>query len=1023
MADSGSTVHEYRGVGYLYENWGADRVWVALEDVQSRVDEKRGELRELISERYHDLIDSADAIVGMDRTVDEFKTIVANVESASRALVQGEMLKDTQNPIFLLKESDSVQHDTAPVLTPIVSKVEDQDELDAQLRAADIVSLAAVNIWESIDSQRLWKACDSFVQAEQAFKSLPPPMADLTPAQPTAFDEKEERDFAALGLDPSQFKDLRAAAAMPAKSQQTMASSTQAEGSKTSVWELYPFLKSHWSLVQEARQRILLEARALLESEDLNLDTTCGAIRAVIVLGDATAAQSVDRLLDARYRVLLRTLQDIVPGTLERSIAIVQQTIVDMADLYVSGSRLVGDVDPHHVRESVTSWVEARADEIALASQKILEQIPTLDALAQTQKRIIEIEISGGASTDAASELDVDIWRAAVQACVLPRLSEQNTNNLFLYPMMFGSAFVSRAADLLQSDFEAVCLSFEKGIQSTLSASIEREHMPDVQEASGNAMTKRSTEQEPQDDDDADEDDRLFTRLGERIMSESAVDRAGAAVVLLHIFASEVSRLLESRESLVIDTALVDSQMHDLAKLTLGKLTDNLREKLAASVDAFGSSVSALSDKSPHQDPTQNDDVFVALKRTLFLARVAEGLLIGGVLKRLLSEEAQATLKEDLNKLSASVYQVWADASLSMSSDVLSNSLQSQDWDNSRDWAILHSGWERIPVSFKADEDDFNQDDDEEGAASVFDEEDTIELPGSVSPGVALFSFLLSKQVRLVGDSRFISSGSVLSQNIEDLLPLLEQGAPSREYLNEAANQFCKSSEQAVLLLAHGGLKLVQEVYSKHLDQNSSHENEPAALQTIFDLHWFEWLLLVDQKQEATNEIPQLIESLVEVHVDTVNWTLQEPHLLTRIKIYRDRNALLFGPSLMVKARAAKTWTASSEYAFESAGESQESYSVYDTNNMLHLGYLPTNTLPRIPLLPIPSNVRSMRSNAAAQRRGTTSRALSSPSAKSRSSASSAHGEKATTEAATALKSIGQVGSNLFSQASSWLNR
>ncbi|GBG34729.1 Conserved oligomeric Golgi complex subunit 1 [Hondaea fermentalgiana] len=873
MASSGTTVHEYRGVGYLYENWGADRVWVALEDVQGRVDEKRGELRSLISDRYHDLIDSADAIVGMDRTVEEFKSIVAHVEDTSRALVQGSMLESA-------------------------------------------------------------------------------------------------------GAD------------------------------------------------QEARQRILLEARALLESEDLNLDTTCGAIRAVIVLGDATAAQSVGRLLDARKRVLLRTLQDKAPAALERSLTIMQQTIVDMADLYISGSRLVGQVDPELVQKSVTAWVQARGEEVARAAGKILARVHDIQALAQVQKRVIDIEVSGGASTDAASELDVDTWRAAARACIDATLWSDASKDLFLYPMMFGEAIIDRAADLLEVEFSSICATLERGTHRTLLASAENDLITDVRVASdqgpegtyvrsGSKQSISGPESNEMgdgdgetvdDEDDLDEDERLYQKLGERIMSENAVDRAGAAVVLLHVFSSSVTELLERRAALVVDTTKIETKLNGLAKLTLAGLIDGLRKELADSVNVFGTTVSALGENNA-QD-SHNEAVFAALKRTLFLARIAEGLLVGDALAGLLDVDAQTRLAEELATLTSNVH---------------------QDWSNARDWAVLHSGWERIPVHFKDDDEE-----EEDGVGDDdfdLDDEDTIDLPGAVSPGVALFSFLLSKQIRLVGDSRFVSSGSVLAQSIDDLVGLLEMASPRREYLDAAAEKFCASSERAVLRLAHGALKLVQEAYETHVDRTASSENEPAALQTIFDLHWFEWLLLVDQDQEESNALPSLMERLVDIHVDTVNWTLQESQLLARIKVYRERNALLFGPSLMVKARAAKTWTATSEYAFESAGDPQDSpaTSVYDTNNLLHLGYLPTQTLPRIPLLPIPSNIRSMHSRLASHRKRTSSRTLASPTAQgsgtSSSGSSPGSSTTASVEAAAALKSIGQVGSNLFSQASSWLNR
>jgi hypothetical protein len=79
-------------------------------------------------------------------------------------------------------------------------------------------------------------------------------------------------------------------------------SSSDSGGSSTTptIWEVYPYLRSHWALVQQARGKILHEASVILQSKGMGLESTCGSIRALVMLGGLTPSESISRLLGHR---------------------------------------------------------------------------------------------------------------------------------------------------------------------------------------------------------------------------------------------------------------------------------------------------------------------------------------------------------------------------------------------------------------------------------------------------------------------------------------------------------------------------------------------------------------------------------------------------------------------------------------------------------------------------------------------------------------------------------------------------
>jgi hypothetical protein len=254
-------------------------------------------------------------------------------------------------------------------------------------------------------------------------------------------------------------------------------------------------------------------------------------------------------------------------------------------------------------------------------------------------------------------------------------------------------------------------------------------------------------------------------------------------------------------------------------------------------------------------------------------------------------------------------------------------------------------------------------------------------------------------------------------------------------FFDTCAKEFCRASQRAILEIADRGMELVYSLYDEYLTQAAARVKalsnplvscDAPVLQTIFDLYWFEWLLYVSNTDGKSNQLERLVQRLVDPgndFIDPINWELYGEVLASRVKTYRERNALLFGPMLMVKAFYQDRRTLGSTVGMGGFMGTVDSSSAYDTNNTLYLGYLGNKTLSRIPLLPISSRslqhkLSSMRSNGS-MRRGSSSDLLTAASSPAASSTLGG-----VEDSASALKQVmGQVGSNLFSQASSWLNR
>ena len=106
-----TTSLRFRSADDLYAKLPVRDVARVLESTTADAEKKREELRDLVGKRYHDLIDSADAIVGMNDTVADFERLLGKLDndatkflaasdaSASSALSSGTSARGLATPL------------------------------------------------------------------------------------------------------------------------------------------------------------------------------------------------------------------------------------------------------------------------------------------------------------------------------------------------------------------------------------------------------------------------------------------------------------------------------------------------------------------------------------------------------------------------------------------------------------------------------------------------------------------------------------------------------------------------------------------------------------------------------------------------------------------------------------------------------------------------------------------------------------------------------------------------------------
>jgi hypothetical protein len=292
-------------------------------------DAKRDELKTLVSSRYHDLIDSADAIVGMTATVANFQDLVRDVESRAQHLlrdrpslinisVSGDSSSSRKPPNVTTNNATTVKstlssssttsaaswlaNDSSNVLQTAVAAAsrDDDDDGDAALRLdADRVNalmLLPTHVWTSVDAHHMWHAAFLFhvalalTETVKAQGEESKVQTTTTSQQIAAVGDSDNDDmFSWFGMPAesvAQLTTFRQAAATRSKSMmQVINNATNAiPQNKTTLWHRFPLLRSQCQLVRDMRNRVAAKARSTLSDGSLSLLSCAGAVAAFVSL-------------------------------------------------------------------------------------------------------------------------------------------------------------------------------------------------------------------------------------------------------------------------------------------------------------------------------------------------------------------------------------------------------------------------------------------------------------------------------------------------------------------------------------------------------------------------------------------------------------------------------------------------------------------------------------------------------------------------------------------------------------------
>ena len=340
----------FRDAEDLFTRLPVDHVWLVYTNTKSKVQGKQAEVRDLISDRYHDLIDSADAIVGMELAVSEFKSLATHVEKMTRELIDVDS-DDEPQPQQILEHDFMTQ--------------------------VDLLTHAAVDIWESIDGKNLWLACQLFMDSEKCYNNL----------------------------------DSR-------------------------VFERYPYLRSHWTLVKEARDKIIQESKAVVSAR--GMEAVEGSIKALVSLGHLTAMECVELRLSSRTETIQNILKD---ESLVAAMCVLRQTIVDVGSL--------ASVYHLDVVDIIKAWIPA--DMVYEHALKTLQDISDIDVLSQLENSILKLE--------GEDYLDKTTWMESYEVCLGSKEDD-------LFEMVFKDSFKKREIELLLKTFQLRCADFIQYLDS-----------------------------------------------------------------------------------------------------------------------------------------------------------------------------------------------------------------------------------------------------------------------------------------------------------------------------------------------------------------------------------------------------------------------------------------------------------------------------------------------------------------------------------------------------------------------------
>jgi len=348
-----------------------------------------------VGRRYHDLIESADAIAGMNETVAHFEAMLSQIEAKAEQLL-------AMRPL----PADDISSAAATTAATSAPAAMSSGATGSDGRAEDILERASAEVLAALDRGQEIEAARMYLEATRAGESLkePPALASLVEPLPANRVVEIRQAAAVLGLDEG------AVANIIRVTEKAQAEVKRRALLESTVWARIPTLEAQWRLVRDSRAVILAAARQVLEDKALSTERYKSALGAIALLVDK--ADTLVVYLDTRALWVSRCAPD---------------DLLAVVECAVRTARDAQDVVGRPCAPQVAAWMDAvvapRSRESAL-----LKRSANVSALAKLKRSLLDIEHEGPG---------------------LPREFDG------LVDRLLGPAFAKRADELLEQSYRA----------------------------------------------------------------------------------------------------------------------------------------------------------------------------------------------------------------------------------------------------------------------------------------------------------------------------------------------------------------------------------------------------------------------------------------------------------------------------------------------------------------------------------------------------------------------------------------
>lgn len=330
----------FRSAEDLYTQLPVRDVVRVLAKTKQDAEKKREELRELVGQRYHDLIDSADGIISMNSTVTEFEKTLRTIDHSATLLLQQDSTKRHH-------------HAEATVVAPVAARETGGEEGEL----VNLLLRAPSEIWAALDAANELKACKLYLAALGAIQQL----GLFADAKESSLVVNEDGDVYASLVQAAERDRARFGRDWQAK---------------------FPFLLSQARLVSsECEADIVDTCHAAFAERQISPVRVERAMEALLLLKQVT--NPTETLLQARSKLLRELVAEPSAG---------EDLLVALAELL---GRTVGDctllsrlTKEEDNRSQVAHWMASFAQPLAL------EQTVQCTARLTTLPQLLQLEAS-----------------------------------------------------------------------------------------------------------------------------------------------------------------------------------------------------------------------------------------------------------------------------------------------------------------------------------------------------------------------------------------------------------------------------------------------------------------------------------------------------------------------------------------------------------------------------------------------------------------------------------------------------